>query len=485
MSIAWDAANDGGMTLTNNGLTISSDGMSGNNPYNAIANQSFTTGKYYFECTIVELGSITGFMLDNWQIGIGCATAWPGTPGNGWVGQSGGALYAPPGDALVSNGQTANVTSTIGVGDVIGVAVDHDGMNVDFFLNGAENSSGSQHIWINNTAMYPCVTLMPGNKITVNFGGSAFVHTPPTGYSAYPGASLASISISPTSVVWGSGPNTITVTGTTTAFSGSADFTITGGSFDSFQSQTIVSDTSATLVYSPGINTGSPVTITDTTSNSQATLNIVNPDLGTIIIGCVGDSITAGVNSDPVSAMEDYLNSLGYTATCVNQGHGGSTTANWASTAESNYLDTALAAFATAGVSIVSIMLGTNDAQTVFNITPDQHYANMRNIVGRCIAAGFKAVFHKPLYTAPNAMPWPVNPNALYDQYWIKDQGLIDGVNVFAGDSSNYSYVSQNPGALASDGVHPANSNSGIAIGKNWGFAVLHKIGRPARWTHS
>ena len=139
-------------------------------------------------------------------------------------------------------------------------------------------------------------------------------------------------------------------------------------------------------------------------------------------------------------------------------------------------------------------MFGTNDArpsvaESRSTLTPSQHFANMSLIVAAVVAYGFKVIISKPLWTWPyankgfnNSEIWPYNCNSLYGQYFAQDITLVDGVNVFIGDTAAYEYAQQNPTTFLQNtgtapGIHPANSTQDQILGAMWATAIANKYG--------
>lgn len=195
-------------------------------------------------------------------------------------------------------------------------------------------------------------------------------------------------------------------------------------------------------------------------------------------VGYIGDSICTDL---AMGAATAELIALGYTATGVNQGASGSSTADWLS--GSGRLSAAKAAFAAAGVTLVHVMLGTNDIRTPNSFTPTQHAAYMKNIVLDLTASGYQVVISKPLWTVPgaafNGVAWPSDVNAAYLAYFTADMALVDGSTVFQGDTANYAAsILNNPaGMQSSDGVHPTDAGA-LIVGRNWAVAIDQRFGR-------
>jgi lysophospholipase L1-like esterase len=202
----------------------------------------------------------------------------------------------------------------------------------------------------------------------------------------------------------------------------------------------------------------------------------------TLNIGWVGDSITQGGNGCDEHEVNDAVSDLqsdGYTVNSDNQGHSGYGTDDWE--AGSSTLISAESSFAAAGVHVVSVMLGTNDArnpaeyaENVPNLAPQQHFANMQGIVSSLTKDGFIVVLEEPIYTTPGGDGlWPSNVNTVYAQYWALDDTLVNNVNVFKGDTSASTVMSQS-GDLCTDGIHPSVAGAAV-LGRLWANAVEGK----------
>lgn len=301
---------------------------------------------------------------------------------------------------------------------------------------------------------------------------------------------MATISLSPTSIVaYDTGTITITVTGSGTAFNGSS-ISLSGGYGVVRNTQSASSGTSAIFTCYSGAPDLGAIIVTDTLSAATANLTVNPPNLGTLNIGFIGDSITAGTNGNPIfqvgeEAFSTYMQNQGYTVNYIDVAASGSDTSQWLP--GSANMNNALSGMAGAGIgpgSFVHVMLGTNDVRTPNSFTPAQHFANMQQIVGTLVGAGYKVIISKPIYAEPNAglgagtTVWPNNCQPLYRQYFALDMTMADGVNVFQGDTANFSETMQNPKTLlASDGVHPFDGDANAKIGRNWAIAVMNMFG--------
>ena len=178
-------------TLTNGNLTAT---VSNGGVWSSVLSTSpVSAGKYYSEQTIV---AISGSGTANWAIGIGDASASLAS----YAGSDSNSLgYFPNnGEVFFNGGNPSGTPIELGVqGQIVRMAVDVTGENIWFAINGGNwNNSGTANpatgaggisfAGIANgtiSAMFSGGT--PGS-VTSNFGASAFVYAPPTGYVAGP-----------------------------------------------------------------------------------------------------------------------------------------------------------------------------------------------------------------------------------------------------------------------------------------------------------
>ncbi len=386
---------------------------------------------------------------------------------------------------VISGTPTALATVALSTATVTG-----DAYTLDFYVSGTSPTSLSATLTNNTTSTVIGTATASDSSATLQVTGTyALViwssngsaqtvnYTQATTYTGSP--TTATITLTPTSIVGGTTGNVITVTGSGTTFSGTP-FTLSGGLGALITAQTVSSTTAGTVTISAGVQGYGLLTVDDSADGASATLTVTTPSLGALNIGWIGDSITYGTNGAPVTEAVAKLTAMGYTVTSTNRGISGSSTSDWA--AGGTDLTAAMSAFATAGVTIVHIMLGTNDVRTPNSFTPAQHFTNMRGIVLALVAAGYKVVISKPLYTVPNAMPgtpdWPNDPNSVYLEYFTLDMQLVDGIRIFKGDTGGYEISSLSPTTfLASDGVHPANSTENNILGDYWATALVERFG--------
>jgi hypothetical protein len=269
-------------------------------------------------------------------------------------------------------------------------------------------------------------------------------------------------------------PSSITANGTSTLswdITNASSVTISPGNISTttLVGSAAVSPTSTTLYT---------LTATNANGTSTATANVAI-GYGALKIGWVGDSITQGGNCGDysVNAAATDLQNYGYNVTSINKGISGTGIANWISGGAD--LNNAESAFASFGVTAVSVMLGTNDARTPSDagslpLTPAQHFAGMQGIVNSLVANGYKVILNEPIYTVPgsafNDVVWPSNINSVYAAYWALDDTLANGTSVFIGDTKGITSMA-NIGELCSDGVHPS-ALGGNDLGGLWASGI-------------
>ena len=215
-----DSGNNGGNYATlssidnNNTGTLSNGNLDAlsvwsNGSFNLRATIAPTSGKFYWEYTMLqEFGIYGGILLTSFNINTSSAIN-----GNGGVCMGGGSLFN--GGSAVSTSPTQAVT-----GDVMGFAWDVDNSSIEFFLNGSSQGTVSS---IAPGTYAPAVTVtphssVPGN-ISANFGQRPFTYTPPTGYKSLCTTNLPDPTIVPTEYfdtklyTGNGGTSTITVSG--------------------------------------------------------------------------------------------------------------------------------------------------------------------------------------------------------------------------------------------------------------------------------
>lgn len=280
------------------------------------------------------------------------------------------------------------------------------------------------------------------------------------------------ISLTPNTYT-GSGTLTVIVNGINIALSGTP-FSVTGTPSATITSTAILDAHNAVLDISVGSYSGW-LTVTDTVSGAAATIQIYHANKGTLIIGFIGDSITAGTAGTATLPMIQFLSEIGYVASQVNKGVSGSTSVGWANNT-GNILTSATTAFAAAHVQYVHIMLGTNDAQTVINTSVAAYLNNITIIKNACLAIGAKVILSQPIWTVPGLYSsiFALNVNTIHQQYYNAVLALVDNINVFAGDTLAADWFQLNPTDLA-DGLHPTGFGY-VKLGNIWAYSFLAAI---------
>jgi hypothetical protein len=135
-----------------------------------------TSGKRYWESTIIAVGSIP-----NTVVGI-TRIQEVGRSATGNLGSvSGECGYYPSGNKRV-DGITTPYGASFTTGDVIGVALDCDAGTVTFYKNNVSQGPISYAV---GSGLAPAVALVSnyGASLNINFGQRPFTYTPPAGYS--------------------------------------------------------------------------------------------------------------------------------------------------------------------------------------------------------------------------------------------------------------------------------------------------------------
>ena len=136
-----------------------------------------TSGKYYWESTITNVGSIavTG-------VGVTKIQSVGRSVGGSLGGVSGECAYLPSGNKNV-DGTNSAYGASFTTGDVIGVALDCDAGTVTFYKN---NTSQGAITYVVGGGLSPAVGQVQGYGAIqiLNFGQRPFAYTPPTGYKA-------------------------------------------------------------------------------------------------------------------------------------------------------------------------------------------------------------------------------------------------------------------------------------------------------------
>lgn len=187
----------------------------------------------------------------------------------------------------------------------------------------------------------------------------------------------------------------------------------------------------------------------------------------TVTIGFIGDSITDGPDDGAKTAVDTEVGLLGSNYKAVNRGVDGSTTGDWQP--GKKLYDEALAEFKEKHVTVVSIMLGTNDANLRDKTSPEDYEKNMRAIVNGLLQTGTvtRVVVNYPPYVAPDVAGRKRDrADPLLEAYMMKIDALAGIPGVSIGDTTAYDYFRDHQNLLA-DGVHPTKEGY-VQLGKLW-----------------
>ena len=222
-----------------------------------------TSGKYYAEVEF-EANSAA-------QMLCGISRVEPVANGDN-LGSKNGQIgyYNVNGNKLVNGATAASYGATYTVGDIIGIAVNMDDGEIEFFKNNASQGTITGAIDTTKTYFFASGDFSSANNNTMiwNYGANAFTYTPPSGFEKLSTANLPNPAIDPAQ---GENPteyfNTLTWTGNTAtsrAFTGvgfqpdwlwskSRSATRSHALFDSVRGVTkyLASDSSAAEISSP------------------------------------------------------------------------------------------------------------------------------------------------------------------------------------------------------------------------------------------
>lgn len=177
-----------------------------------------------------------------------------------------------------------------------------------------------------------------------------------------------------------------------------------------------------------------------------------------VVLGIIGDSISTGTGAtDPAPIAVARLKKLTTQRQVTlgsNQAVSGSSTATWRST----YLAGAITAFNSAGVTHVSIMLGTNGTYATYE-------ADLADICAQLIAEGMAVFLHCPPFG--DGLGDAAN-ETLYNMQAIID-GLVNGTTILQGDRLAYEYFGQHISELS--GAHPTATGD-ESLGTMWANAM-------------
>lgn len=200
------------------------------------------------------------------------------------------------------------------------------------------------------------------------------------------------------------------------------------------------------------------------------------PSAPPLVLGFIGDSITGGDDASDtahgmvaVCGVDLSAARGGSSVTVVNAAVSGTASHDWIPSFGHYYSD-AVTAFVAAGVQIVHIMLGTNDANTA-NIdffgggstgaagAAGYYNTNLGQTVSGLMTAGYKVVVSYPPYidyTNPGSGAWSAESDLFLQAVQPYIDAMVDNVNVFQGDKTAYTYFQAHPSLLVL-GPHPGD----------------------------
>lgn len=194
-----------------------------------------------------------------------------------------------------------------------------------------------------------------------------------------------------------------------------------------------------------------------------------------VAIGGVGDSITFGQYTT-VGSFERLILALnaannGNTYSGVNRGIPGFSTLDWAP--GTSTLNDAKAAFAAAGVTVVTLMLGANDSNTGHRYSPGTFRTQLAAIVNDLVSSGYRVILNEPTYTVPGSIGnvYDATAASLAFRYAAEMDALVNGSTILRGDRSGYAFFQAHTDQLV-DGVHP-NDTGAVSLGGLWATAAL------------
>ncbi|HLI49847.1 MAG TPA: SGNH/GDSL hydrolase family protein [Chthonomonas sp.] len=246
----------------------------------------------------------------------------------------------------------------------------------------------------------------------------------------------------------------------------------------------IAGQTSTTLTWNPptGGNYYVRCIASDSAGHTAPSNTIlVATNGGNLVIGFIGDSITQRTDSsgNPIAYYEcQILKYVGnfHNVSFVNQGISGTKTSDWLPTNSNNYFNNAVAAFQSAGVTIVSICLGANDANG--GVAASTYQSNLQAIVNQLVADGFKVI----LNNAPYFQVSNTSVDALLESSYPAAVAAVVASNpksVYQGAMYAYRYFAQHTNELA-DSIHP--NDTGIqSYAKMWAQAFIQAFLVPGK----
>lgn len=191
MAVTWNPSDKhANVTLSNGNLTMKVLSPISFDRYGVRANISYTSGKWYWEVTLVNDGGPNG---GYWTHGVMDSLHSLGSDQVGSNALSYGHLAEKlsPDGGKETNGLTANYGSVSVGGDIISHALDMDAGKIWWAINGVWQEGGDPGAGTNEafsglsgTKFPACVAFSFGGVkgFTVNFGASSFAYSVPSGF---------------------------------------------------------------------------------------------------------------------------------------------------------------------------------------------------------------------------------------------------------------------------------------------------------------
>lgn len=197
------------------------------------------------------------------------------------------------------------------------------------------------------------------------------------------------------------------------------------------------------------------------------TYELVARKVAPVAVGFIGTSIDAGtlVQTKPTDVFAELAG-----VTVCNRAVSGSTSTDWVPGGP--HYSAAKAAFLSAGVGLVHIMLGTNDAKTSVSTSPAAYRANLLAICDDLQASGMRVVISYPPYLGATTVDFDAGSPARVAAYCYAIDSITGG-RIIRGDTLAQEYFKIT--GLMPDLVHPIESGS-VWLGHLWDHALSQVI---------
>lgn len=158
------------VTISDGNLSFATSAVN----YGARATVGVNSGKWYWEATVVAIGS-TNVIIGVAQTGTGWDLTYVGSGSSSWGYISTGQKY----NAGLGTAYGASFTT----GDVIGVAFDADAGTLTFYKNNVSQGQAFSSV-SGSTTIHPALSGQTSSSIAINFGQRPFTYIPPSGFVA-------------------------------------------------------------------------------------------------------------------------------------------------------------------------------------------------------------------------------------------------------------------------------------------------------------